>query len=695
MTDAPPPAVIGASGRPLARRLNQLVGHWLTRLLLGRDTTADLIAERERLSAELARRLSELYSLQELAHVLSASLRFDRVVAEVARYAMRALDATGAAVFLAPEHGGAFEVRSAKGVLAAHLHRTLDPESGGMVLEAIGHERVLLRSDPQGGLRLLDGLSARTAVAAPLRAHGVTVGAIVVVDKLLGDFTSEDARLLSAAATHAAVVLANARFFELVRVGKEQWENTFDALAEGIAIVDAGAVVHRANTAMAALMREPLPSAIGRQLGNALFGDPRALVDLLQAVREGSRPAPAVRRSPTLGRWLRIGMAPLASPGAEAAAVVVVEDITEQKALESQLMQSEKLAAVGTLVSGVAHELNNPLTSIAGLSEFLLEQGTGDEVTQGHLRVINDQAERASRIVRNLLSFAHKSPAERGPVDVGDIIQRTVMLMGYDLRHGGIAVETAIAPDLPPVLANRDQIQQVLLNLMANAMYALHAVPEGAERKLTLGVDVSGDSVRMRVADTGRGITPEEAAQIFDPFFTTKPPGEGTGLGLFLSYGIAEAHGGTITVESTPGHGAAFTLVLPRAPQARTSAPTPMPAAQIVRRILVVDDDEGMRRLAAVFFAAEGHAVTEARTGAEGLALAQAADYDLVLTDRRAVVGEETLPAALARERPAWVGRIVVGGAAPGDLPGLRTVRKPFTPRALRQVAAEVWGTPV
>jgi two-component system NtrC family sensor kinase len=693
MTDVDAPAVTGLPQRPLHRRIGLLVSHWLTRLLLGRDTTAELIAERERLSAELARRLSELYSLQELAHVLSASLRFDRVVAEVARYAMRALDATGAAVILAPEHGGTFEVRSAKGVLSGQLGRVIDPESGGMVLEAIGHERVLLRSDPDGRLLLLEGLTARTAVAAPLRAHGVTVGAIVVTDKLLGDFTNEDARLLSTAATHAAVVLANARFFELVRVGKEQWEDTFDALAEGIAIVDAGAVVRRANTAMAALMHEAMPSAIGRQLGDALFGDARALADLLQAVRDGQRPPPAVRRSPSLGRWLRIGMAPLATPGAEAAAVVVVEDITEQKALESQLMQNEKLAAVGTLVSGVAHELNNPLTSIAGLSEFLLEQGKTDDVTQGHLRVINDQAERASRIVRNLLSFAHKSPAERAPVDVGDVVQRTVMLMGYALRKDGIAVETSVAPDLPPVLANRDQIQQVLLNLMTNAMYALQTVPEGRERILRLIVDASCENVRMRVADTGPGISVEAAAQIFDPFFTTKPPGEGTGLGLFLSYGIAEAHGGSLTMDSTPGQGATFTLVLPRAPAPGAGAPAPT-ARTPLRRVLIVDDDEGMRRLAAVFFSAEGHAVTEARTGTEGLAFAESVEYDLVLMDRRAIVGAETLSSALARVRPTWAGRIVVGGAAPGEVPGLRTVPKPYAPRALRAAAAEVWREP-
>ncbi len=141
----------------------------LARIVLGRDITGELRADRERLSRQLSQRLGELYSLQELAHVLSASLRFDDVTAEVARYAMRALDASGAVVLLAPEHGGAFEIVAAKGVLAAHVRRRIDPESGGLILEAIGHERLELRTGEAGPLTLFAGADAGAAVAVPLR----------------------------------------------------------------------------------------------------------------------------------------------------------------------------------------------------------------------------------------------------------------------------------------------------------------------------------------------------------------------------------------------------------------------------------------------------------------------------------------------------------------------------------------------
>ncbi|MFI5279959.1 MAG: ATP-binding protein [Gemmatimonadales bacterium] len=674
----------------------------VARLLFGRDIVAEFQSERERLSADLSRRLVELNSLQELSQALSASLRFDHVVAEVARHAMRALDGSGAVVLLAPEDGGAFEVAAANGSLAGHLHRRIDPESGGLALEAIIHERLELRPGDGTPVDLFTGARAGSAVAAPLRAHGLTVGAIAVADRLVGAFTADDGRLLSTAATHAAVVLANARFFELMRVGKEQWEATFDALAEGIALVDASGVIRRANTAIAGMLGQPITRVIGRHLGEALFGEKGGMNALIGAAQGDQHFSPVVRRSEPLGRTLRLLVSGLGRPTAEATAVVVVEDITEQKALEAQLMQSEKLVAVGTMVSGVAHELNNPLTSIAGLSELLLEQEGAAGAHAEHLKVIYDQAERASRIVRNLLSFARKSAAESAPLDLGDVAMRTVTLMSYEMRRADIAVETNIQADLPPVLGSRDQLQQVVLNLLTNAAYALGTMPEGAPRRITVSVASETDRVVLKVSDTGPGIQPESAAQLFDPFYTTKPPGEGTGLGLFLSYGVAETHGGSLAVEPRPGPGATFVLALPRARSGVPAAPAraepaaPRDAGR-TRRILVVDDDAAVRRLVGVLFRHDGHTVDEAESGTDALRLAGATEYDLVITDRRAVVGSEPFGVALARARPAWQGRVIVAAAdrtstMKGDwAAALRLLRKPFNLRDLRAAASDVW----
>jgi CheY-like chemotaxis protein len=209
--------------------------------------------------------------------------------------------------------------------------------------------------------------------------------------------------------------------------------------------------------------------------------------------------------------------------------------------------------------------------------------------------------------------------------------------------------------------------------------------------------------VVLRIMDSGPGIAPEIAGKLFDPFFTTKPPGEGTGLGLFLSYGIAESHGGTLTADSVPGEGATFQLSLPAATSAGLAAisnPTIAalpPRPEIARRVLVVDDDASVRRLVTVLFAHDGHTVDSAADGTQGLALAKDYEYDLVLMDRRAAAGAEPFAAALLRLHPDWRSRTLVAAAErpSGTLDdataSLRLLRKPFNLRDLRSAAGEVW----
>jgi two-component system NtrC family sensor kinase len=665
---------------------------------------ATAVAERDRAAAQLSRRLGELYSLQELTHVLSSSLQLEHVVAEVARYAMRFLDGAGAAVLLAPEEGAALRVVAADGTLAGHRDEAVERDQGGLALEAITRERVELRTATEpAGLRLFGSASARTAAAAPLKAHGVTTGAVVVADRSVGGFGMEDARLLSTVATHTAVALANARLFDLVRRGKEQWEATFDAISEGMALVDDAGAIRRANSAFARLVSSDVATVVGRHLTEALFGEPQTLAELLEAARAGSRPTPMVRPSDTLRRVLRLAAAPVARAVDGASVVVVVEDITEQQALEAQLIQSEKMAAVGTLVSGVAHELNNPLTSIAGLSEFLLEQPRAAVPDREHLKVINEQAERAGRIVRDLLTFSRKGPAEFQPVDLGDIVQRTVQLMGYDFRRHGVAVEVAVAPGVPAVLGDRYQLQQVVLNLLTNAAHAVSTALPDRQRRVRVAVACDGTRVSLEVADTGPGLTADVQAQMFSPFFTTKPPGEGTGLGLFVSYGIATAHGGTLTARSQPGEGATLALSLPAVPAgaSRTAAhaETTATAPAGSRRILVVDDDPTVRRVVAALFARDGHRVDAAANGADALGLAERERYDLIIADRLAAAGGEPLPAVLVRVRPELHGHLIISTSdvrreadeqATGRSP--RVLRKPFDLKELQALAAAIWS---
>lgn len=519
---------------------------------------------------------------------------------------------------------------------------------------------------------------------------------------------------LVGAAMAAALVLAAfvqpARLAALMRRGKQQWEAAFDSISDGIVLVDAEGVIQRSNAAFSRLAGRPVNTVGGRRLSRVLFGEPYSLDELLATALGGHRAVRLVRRSGTLNRLLRIAATPVTRPVAGASLVVVVADITEQQAIEAQLIQSEKMAAVGTLVSGVAHELNNPLTSIAGLSELLLEQSPAGSPAREHLKVINEQADRAGHIVRDLLIFARKGTGERSAVDLDEVAQRTLALLSYDLRRANVAAQLDVEPDLPRVLGDRHQLQQVMLNLVTNAIHALGKVPE--PRRVTITARLEGDRVVLRVADTGPGISEDVRAQMFSPFFTTKPPGEGTGLGLFVSYGIAEAHGGSLTAESRIGEGATFILSLPASapaeaavsPPPADAAPTPAaalpgpgaaPAAAGpgTGRILVVDDDPLVRQVVSALFAKEGHRVDAAVSGAEALRLAQSEHYDLVIADRLASAGDVPIAAALTR-LPGDIGaRLILSTSArlDGEPPDGRLLRKPFDLRELKKMADEVF----
>ena len=391
----------------------------------------------EQTRAELARRLGELLSLQELSFLLSESLSLEHIVGQVAGYVNRFLRSDGTIVVLVRDRDR-FEVAAARGCLSNLSGTELRGDEANFVSTIIAGERVEILYGEEGRpLPQLGGVAIQAAAAAPLRAHGVTSGAVLAVARDGAEFTAEGLQLLATVATHAAIVLAHARLFELVRVAKNQWESTFDALNEGIAVVDEAGEIRRANRALSELTGQAVPELIGQELATVLFGSSEALQGFLAAARRGDDQANLTRRSEPLGRVLRLVVAPLRGAQETNWVVASIADITKQRTLETQLIQNEKMAAVGQLVSGVAHELNNPLTSIAGLSELLLEQRQVTDRDRDHLAVIHDQAERAGRIVRNLLTFARSGTPEMADVDLNDVAQRTVSLVGYELEAPG------------------------------------------------------------------------------------------------------------------------------------------------------------------------------------------------------------------------------------------------------------------
>jgi PAS domain S-box-containing protein len=273
------------------------------------------------------------------------------------------------------------------------------------------------------------------------------------------------------------------------------------------------------------------------------------------------------------GNWrTMLGMAsPLVDADGKPAGVIVsVRDVTTEKRLEQQIIQSERLAAMGQMIGGFAHELNNPLTSILGMAE-LLQEGGVTETGRKQVTVLHQQARRAAEIVQNLQFFARPPAPGRSQVDLNELVQRTVHLQSYPLRKSNITVDFLPETTLPAILADPNQLMQVFLNLLLNAEQAIRESREKGTIRVRLGRN--GDAVWVVFQDDGPGIAPENLPHIFDPFFTTKRPGRGTGLGLSICKTVLREHGGNIEAASAPGGGAVFTITLPGGAQGASTAP--------------------------------------------------------------------------------------------------------------------------
>ncbi len=349
-----------------------------------------------------------------------------------------------------------------------------------------------------------------------------------------------------------------------------------------------------------------------------------------------------------LGEWRRIrfNFSPLSDENGSIEGVVLSgRDVTDLKRLEEQLIQAEKLAAMGQMLAGVAHELNNPLTAILGVTELLRERSGADESTKRQLELTHRQARRAARIVQNLLEFSRPASPQKKPLDLNNILERTLQLHEHSLRRNNIAVDFGLPGELPGVVGDANQLIQVFLNLITNAEQAIREVRDSGRIQIRAGRN--GNQLTITVQDDGVGIRPEALQRIFDPFYTTKRPGGGTGLGLSICMSIIREHGGNIEAETFPAGGSAFTIYLPVAsgdPPGSTVTPsdtgdvsskTVCATADLLngRSVLVLDDEESLRMLLQEGLRAQGLRVDGAATAEEALAHLGRSSYDVFLCD--------------------------------------------------------------
>ena len=359
---------------------------------------------------------------------------------------------------------------------------------------------------------------------------------------------------------------------------------------------------------------------------------------------------------------------------------------------QEQLVHSEKLAAVGQLISGVAHELNNPLTAILGYSQLLTASGEVGPQALGYSEKLYKQALRTHRIVQNLLSFARQHKPERVPVQLNAILEDTLALRDYDLRMSQIRVHLDLANELPLVPADPHQLQQVFLNLINNAIDAI--LETGSEGDLWVSTGVEADQAFVEFTDSGPGV--KDPSRVFDPFYTTKPVGKGTGLGLSICYGIITEHGGRILVTNAPQGGAKFRLELPLQSNVRTPQPGEVETPRVVRtsgRILVVDANESVLETVAGLLTGIDHLVTTSKSLADARRLVAMQEFDLVVADWQMVFrGEPTnsQPVNGSEEhglgsRVLWTSSVSAEEKGPTRFlpPGATVLQKPFQPGEL------------
>jgi two-component system, sensor histidine kinase and response regulator len=328
-----------------------------------------------------------------------------------------------------------------------------------------------------------------------------------------------------------------------------------------------------------------------------------------------------------------------------------------------RLLQSEKIATMGSLLAGVAHELNNPLAILSGQAQLLRETVEPAQIARRSDK-IQEAADRCVRIVRNFLALARQRPPERADMRLNQVVQGAVELLAYELRTDGIDVVLDLAADVPKLWADAHQLHQVVVNLVANAHQAMRRGQGPRTITLVTRHDVGPARVRLEVIDTGPGIPPAARAKIFEPFFTTKPPGEGTGLGLSLCRGIVEEHGGTLAVESELGQGARFVIELPVlvAPHGASSRDETTEALPPIgpKTILIVDDEPDLAAMLAEALALDGHRTEIATNGAIALERLGQRPYDLVVSDTKMpVLSGEQLYEELQRRFPAMRERII------------------------------------
>jgi len=537
-----------------------------------------------RLVRSIQERAKDLATLQtQLTHT-GFTTDFEGLQAQMIRGASRILDVERSALVLLDEAHDEWIIHKSLGPDSEWVFKVSPRQGKGLVKECLRNGEVLCVNDVETDPRFdpssdtQSGLSVRSMLCAPLMANGQVLGAIQVLNKRRGTFTGYDQDLLCMIASLAANAMRGSRVIQQLKVANadleaSRWEllgsrNTlraiFDNLPASLYIIDQQYKLIVVNKGRAQRCGQSPQSLVGQFCHMALFNRPEPCAEcrVFETLNTGQNTLRNERRwsggdDPT--EW-EISSYPILGENEQIVQAILFEqDMTEKRHLEAILTQSEKLAAVGQLAAGVAHEINNPLTAIIANAQILHRELPPDSDLQESVELISRAGARAAQVVRNLLDFARKEDYSLALTDLNETMERALQLVQHELLSRSVRLESDLGSNLPSILASQDHLQSVWLNLLLNAIDALDKTP-GVIKISTCRVD---DAIQVSIADNGKGIPAERLTRIFEPFYTTKAPGRGTGLGLSVSHRIVKQHGGHIRVDSQLGAGSTFTVILP------------------------------------------------------------------------------------------------------------------------------------
>ena len=416
---------------------------------------------------------------------------------------------------------------------------------------------------PEPYSRVKESVTSLAVIAISRR--GDRIGAVALVTAKRREFTTADLERIEAMSDLLSVSLENAELVETLRQTEWRFRTLFRAAPDAVFTVLQSGRIREANDAVRDVTGADPMQLVGREVVDLVIASDRQLLRSALNVTFAGTPSRVELtferndRGVATRRLVAVAMSRL--PEADPPSVLLVgRDVTNEREMRLRLMETDRLAAIGELVAGVAHEVNNPLSSISAFAQLMLRDGGLTATQRESVEIIKSETVRASQVVKDLLAFARRREPLHELVDLNGVITRTLRLRGYQMSTNQISVETDLAPDLPNVAGDARQLQQVCLNLVINAVQAMTATGGGT---LRLSTRYDKGSVVMDVRDSGPGIPDATKARIFEPFFTTKDEGEGTGLGLSVSYGIVTAHGGTIEAAETSPSGTTIRVTLP------------------------------------------------------------------------------------------------------------------------------------